>query len=166
MQGGLEQQYKVSQELARNDFFSGSLVITQLPRLAEIVISTENLIDVSFEFAFNEFQLPSVKGRINTQVWVQCQRCLEPMQHAISQEFEILIDVTDSEAESYQMDSVYTEEGYLDIYALIEDEIILSLPLILTHPHTDCNPYMPEAPEEEDTAASNNPFAVLQSLRD
>jgi DUF177 domain-containing protein len=64
-----------------------------------------------------------------------CQRCLEPFQHTIAQRVSMsLVDAglprieSDGTLEPYELD-----EGRLNPAALIEDELIVSIPLVPKH---------------------------------
>ena len=78
---------------------------------------------------------------------------------------QILASISDEDIQTLQMDSVYSVEGYLDMYEVIEDEIILSLPLVAMHADESCNPYWQSDSVEDQVVEKNNPFAVLESLK-
>lgn len=165
MQGKLQQTYRVSQEMGRNGFFKGCLKLSQLPRLSSLVIADDAEICVIFEFTVNESRNATIKGHIETNLTLQCQRCLEPFIQSINLDFDLLIDASDDEIKSFQQETVYTDEGYLDMFGVIEEELILALPLIVKHEDLSCNPYLQPDAEEHQAVATNNPFAVLESLK-
>ncbi len=165
MQGKLQQSYRVSKELGQNSEFRGQLGLSQMPRLSSLVMPGEAPIDVSFEFTRNLYQHPSVKGHIETCLQVECQRCLEPMPLELDFDFDLLIDASDDDVKAFQTDTLVSDDGYIDIVEVVEDELILSLPLIAMHEDTSCHPdWRPdELPEPEE--AGDNPFAVLAALK-
>ena len=165
MQGKLQQTYRVSQEVTRHGFFSGSIKPSQFPRLSSLVIPDQGVIRVTFEFTKNAYQHDSVKGHINAELSVECQRCLKPMEQTIDLDFDLLIDATDEDIQSFQLDSVYSDEGFLDIFEVIEDELILALPIIMMHEDISCNPYWQPESVDDQVVEKNNPFAVLESLK-
>ncbi|MBU3647087.1 MAG: DUF177 domain-containing protein [Limnohabitans sp.] len=98
-----------------------------------------------------------------------CQRCLHPVpvELLIEQDFRFVADeatalAEDDEAEE---DLLVLEEGF-DLMALIEDELLMSLPLVPMHP-TCLSERVPTSKEEEAilSEAKPNPFAVLASLK-
>lgn len=165
MQCKLQQTYRVSQEIGRNSFFKGCLKLSQVPRLASLVNTNDAEIEVIFEFTLNEYRNASIKGHIETNLTLQCQRCLEPVIQFIDLDFDLLIDSSDIEIKSFQQETVYTDEGYLDMFKLIEDELMLALPLIMKHEDSSCNPYLLSGSEDSPVVTTNNPFAVLGSLK-
>ena len=165
MQGKLQQVYRVSKELGQNSLLSGSFQLSRLDRLSSLVISNDTDITLSFEFSSNAYRHPTIKGHIDTELLVECQRCLEPMVHTIDLDFDLLIDASEDDVQSFQMDTVYTDDGYLDVFEVIEDELILTLPLISMHEDNACNKQWQPDSIEESVVEKNNPFAVLKSLK-
>jgi len=61
---------------------------------------------------------------------------------------------------------VVAPKGQLDIAALIEDELILALPVIPTHDDADCDGGQRQfGPAGEAAPARDNPFQALESLK-
>ena len=166
MQGKLQKVYRVSKEIAQNSLFEGSIQLSQLPRLSSLVIPHETEISLRFEFATSLFELPSIRGHIDTELQLECQRCLEPVSQIIDADFDLLIDATDDDVQAFQQDTVYSDEGYLNVFEVIEDELILSLPLIAMHDEITCNPYWQPEVEQLQAVTKENPFAVLKSLKE
>lgn len=101
---------------------------------------------------------------------LECQRCLKPLEWAVDSQNRL--QVVNSEASLEVEDDADPDEAIerilgsqrLDVRALVEDEIILSLPYVPKH---DICPSLPEPLEEEpDTdSARPSPFAVLSQLK-
>ena len=106
MQGRLQQSYRVSRELDQHARFDGTIPLSKMPRLSSLIIANETDIEVKFEFASDAYQHPSIRGSYRAQLNAQCQRCLEPMDFTVEQEFELLIDASDEEVQAFQVDSV------------------------------------------------------------
>jgi uncharacterized protein len=166
MQGKLQQIYRVAKELGQNSHFEGSLELSQLPRLSSLVIPDDAEIRLKFEFTARLFDHPSISGHVETQLKLECQRCLEPMVLPIAIDFNLLIDASDEDVQAYQMETVYSDDGYLDLYGVIEDELILALPLISMHEEETCNTHWQPAAEPEVVVKKDNPFLVLKSLKE
>lgn len=100
-------------------------------------------------------------------VWLQCQRCLQPMREPLEVERSFRFVRSEAEAEAEDLDSdedVLALPRALDLQALIEDELILSLPLVPRH--EVCPEPLPlprDEPLEEAPVA--NPFAKLAVLK-
>ena len=108
-----------------------------------------------------------LKASVNLPM--QCQRCLTPLLALVEAErsFRFVLD----EATAAALDDE-TEEDVLilsrdfDALALVEDELILSLPLVPLH--EVCPEVLPTSvadPEFEAASERPNPFGVLASLK-
>ena len=87
------------------------------------------------------------------------------MVYTIDQDFELLIDASDEDVEAFQVDTVFSSDGYLDVFEVIEDELILALPIILMHEDVSCNGYLSSTPSETQVVEKKNPLAVLEALK-
>lgn len=98
-----------------------------------------------------------------------CQRCLHPVPVAllIEQDFRFVADEATALAEDDESeeDVLVLEEAF-DLVALIEDELLMSLPLVPMHP-TCLSEQAPTSKEEAAllAEAKPNPFAVLATLK-
>ncbi|MCG3879903.1 YceD family protein [Psychrobacter sp. Ps6] len=106
-------------------------------------------------------------------VWLTCQRCLQPIAIDLSDDYDIALLENDSqvrlindEQDYLLLDEVVTEqspERLLPFKKLVEDEILLKTPM--APKHDDCEMSVEqfgEIPEEEE---NENPFAALASLK-
>ncbi|MFW5910945.1 MAG: YceD family protein [Thiohalospira sp.] len=145
---------------------SGTLRVAELSRLAESVREPSG--EVAYELRFGEEEgVPTLRGRIAAEVTVTCQRCLGPLKVRV--EAEPQLGFVDSEAEEAKLpeglEGVVLEEGEnIRPGDLIEDEVLLALPLFPAHDTRTCPPW--EDPVELSPAEEQeNPFAVLAGLR-
>ena len=107
------------------------------------------------------------------EVWLTCQRCLQPIAVDLGDEYDIALLDNESqirlireEQDYLLLEEIVTEqspERLLPFKKLIEDEILLKTPM--APKHDDCEMSVEqfgEIPEEEET---ENPFAALASLK-
>jgi uncharacterized protein len=96
-----------------------------------------------------------------------CQRCLQPSEHVV--ELDRHFRFARDEAEAARLDDEIDDDVLvlareLDLHELIEDELLLDLPLVPRH--ADCSAPMPaDGPAAPAGAAGENPFAALATLR-
>ena len=100
-----------------------------------------------------------------------CQRCLEPMVHGVTAEalFGIVSSAEDAEQLPERYEPLIVAERSLFVADLVEDELLLSLPLVPKHAEKDCPAAqrLAQANEEAGEAEDKvNPFAVLSRLKD
>lgn len=106
-------------------------------------------------------------------IWLTCQRCLQPIAIDLSDDYNIAllendsqVRLIDEEQDYLLLDEIVTEqspERLLPFKKLVEDEILLKTPM--APKHDDCEMSVEqfgEIPEEEE---SENPFAALASLK-
>ena len=168
--------------LARTDrILQGQLPLSRMARLVESVTTVTGDVEVKLSFLFDERDLPCVRGHIRTEVGLQCQRCMQAMSWPIDHQFELVIVESEAEAEQLgeEIDVLLLDEQLISLSELIEDEILLSLPIIPKHEAgTDCaNNAIKDVEggakqaissankEVTKDKAKENPFAVLAGLK-
>jgi len=80
-------------------------------------------------------------------------------------DFRLMIDASDEMVEHSSEDTLYSDDGYIEIEEVVEDEMILALPLVAMHEDTDCNENWRVTELQAETPGRENPFAVLQQLK-
>lgn len=106
--------------------------------------------------------------KADTVVPLECQRCLQTFAEPLQVDRRMRFVRTEDEASRLDEeldDDVLVQPARLDLHALLEDELILALPLVPRH--AECPSPLPRAAEDLDveTEPARNPFAVLASLR-
>lgn len=170
MRDKLRRRYQVHKEVSRSGFFKGVIPLAELERLGELLYpgeasESERDIDVSFEFVRNEYDSPTVKGHLATRLELQCQRCLGALEIPLELEFQLLVDASDELVRSSRLDTLYSDDGYVDIFDAVEDELILAIPLVALHDDRACNEHWQDADVGSESAERDNPFAVLAKLK-
>ncbi len=98
-------------------------------------------------------------------VSLECQRCLQPLRvplHVDRRLFFVEGEVAAAALDTDCKDDVLTLEPAIDLRALIEDELLLALPLVPRH--EVCPEPLPLR-GDEDTPAQEHPFAALAALK-
>lgn len=150
--------------------YIGVYDIEQISRVAESVVSVDSDVQVSLSFDIDNQRLAVIAGSADVAVTLMCQRCSQPFAHQVHATFCFSPVVTDEQAEALPeaYEAVYVNEfGEVDLLAMIEDEIILSLPIAPVHDPEHCEVSDAERvfgrlPSE---AEKPNPFSVLASLK-
>jgi uncharacterized protein len=152
----------------------GAVALTEFERLSQDC-SGEVQGDVSWS-AQGSVQ-PDQKGK--DAVWLHleakavvpltCQRCLQPVavDLLIDQDFRFVPDEATALAEDDESEEdLLVLEDSLDLQALIEDELLMGLPLVPMHP--TClseHAHTSDQDAADLLAAKPNPFAILASLK-
>jgi uncharacterized protein len=104
----------------------------------------------------------------SAQVALTCQRCLKPVQEDIDIDRWIRFVDTEAEAAALDVDSdddVLALPRHLDARELIEDELLLALPLVPRHEVCPEPLAHAEDVEELEIEERPNPFAALAALK-
>lgn len=110
-----------------------------------------------------------VQGRCQADVSMICERCLQPMSLAVSGEYALSVVDRMEEADALDPDQavVVAPRGDLNVVTMIEDELILSLPVVAKHEAGECSdmPMSFGPPGAETAVEKENPFDVLAGLK-
>lgn len=105
-----------------------------------------------------------------TELGMQCQRCLEPMRQALA--FERSFRFVRDEATAEQLDEELEEDVLVwrkdfDLQALVEDELLMELPVAPRHEVCPSTPPMQVQTHDFDAGEQEkpNPFAALKALK-
>jgi len=111
------------------------------------------------------------------QVGLVCQRCLEPMRHAIEVHARYRVMRSEAEADAAPLDDdefdpVVGAKDF-DLAALVEDEVLLSLPVVPKHERcpapapvvSDARASEAESKSVAGSAGKPSPFAVLSGFK-
>jgi uncharacterized protein len=104
--------------------------------------------------------------RANTAVSLECQRCLQPMAVALAIDRSFLFVQGEDAAAQLDADSeddVLALTRSLDLRELVEDELLLALPIVPRHEL--CPEPLPVRPNDPLAEEKPNPFAALAALK-
>ncbi len=163
----------------RGERLAGSLSLADCPRLAELlgsqasasgasasnksVSQDDSAINFAIDGEVNAAGQHFLHLTLNATLNSCCQRCLEQMPLNLNLSFDYLINEID--ADDSDIAYIEEEDDYdlqessqaMDLLRLIEDEIIMALPIAPTHDR-DC------AQGTMQSGDKPNPFAVLKGL--
>lgn len=135
-----------------------------MPRLATSLLSDRGEVCVELQFGIDDQGIDFVAGKIDAELQVSCQRCLEPM--SIPVRTDIALALAGSEAAANRLSGPYdplvVPSTPLRLAPLIEDELILSLPMTPRHPPDACGA-KPAGDPKHAASHRDSPFAALAS---
>ncbi|GAB2928353.1 23S rRNA accumulation protein YceD [Hafnia psychrotolerans] len=150
--------------------YSGIYTASQVTRVAASVVSVDSDVQTSLSFDIDNLRLAVINGQSDLTVTLECQRCGKTFEHQVHATYCFSPVRNDEQAEAlpeaYEPIEV-DEFGEVDLLAMIEDEIILSLPVVPVHESEHCevsdaDMVFGKLPAEVEKP---NPFAVLASLK-
>ncbi len=148
---------------------SGVFSLTEMNRLLAVSESCGEQAKVNVNFDVDERGLVAISGSGSAFVALTCQRCTENFQQRLefSFSFSPVKDFEEADALPSYYDAIELDEnGEVNLRELVEDELLLMIPLIPRHTLEDCqapaDSVWGELPEELDKP---NPFDVLKQLK-
>ena len=149
---------------------SGEVPVAGLPRLLDALEDTRGALEYKVRGGTDKQGNPLLEVCITGNCRLRCQRCLGAMDHAIRIDTQLLLrdqasldtlgsDVAEGEEEE-ELDSILAD-AHLDVLNLLEEEILLSLPIAPRHELGTCQ----STGVESRHGAEESPFAVLGKLK-
>lgn len=151
-------------QLARSRHsLGGSWPLKKLGRLRTMLAADGGDVQFSLDFGIDEIGLSYVDVDLNTALPLTCQRTLELYQHPVARTVRLglLRDEADEAALPGGYEPLLAPGGELETLALVEDELILAVPLVPKNPDAPLEP----APDAAVETEKDNPFAVLKQLK-
>jgi len=147
--------------------FDGSLPLSSMNRLRGSLVDTEGEVRYSLEFGRDEvLQVPYVELSVDAALPLECQRSLQrflfPVQ--LRQRLGLVRDEAEEDALPPDYEALLVpEDGMLRPADLVEDELVLSVPVVPMAPGSEAvESDWPATSEELDKAS---PFAALAGLK-
>jgi uncharacterized protein len=113
---------------------------------------------------------PWLHLQVRTELPLVCQRCLEPMraQAEVDQWYRFVSDEATAELQDDDAtEDLLVESADFDLRELVEDELVLAMPLIPSHDTCPSTPVMSAKDASFDAPVNDkpHPFAALAQLR-
>lgn len=151
----------------------GCIAVKELKRLSDCLTDTAGDVRVALDFEFDNQHRRVISGEVTANVKVQCQRCLQPVAIELAEPVNLALVESEEMAKLLPatLDPWISEDDQIRPADIVEEQLILGLPIAATH--ETCESAMPktgssEEPDESGAGAQPskpNPFAVLASLK-
>jgi len=157
---------------------TGFLGISDLPRLAgqaSVVKAGDGfswLVETHFEDAPGGEPRQILELGLKGRLHLICQRCLQDCAVELDEKRRFVLVATEAEADDYPIEDEEQEplvaSQHSNLLETIEDEVLLSLPLIPKHLEGFCEPHATVFGDGEDAEGSGkpeNPFNILKNMK-
>ncbi len=146
---------------------SGDFPVGEMERIHSLLYAPTGTVEINVHFGQDASGIPFLRGSLSTTLQLACQRCMEPLEQDVSSQFEmgLVRSEEDEEMLPERYEPLLVElDGEFSLHAFLEDELILSLPLAVSHPPEQCSAtqYLDDPTEIK----KKNPFEVLAQLKD
>lgn len=146
----------------------GTLTIKELSRLNSSLLDDSGKVEAEIQFGIDEQGTRFLKGKLSTRVMLKCQRCMQPFPFEIDHHFLMGVVTTEEEIDQLpeMYDPIIMQDGMLLLHDVIEDELIVMLPIVPMHSLKECQVKLPlKIDSTDDTeVVKENPFKVIESL--
>lgn len=159
-----------SLDFARNGRrISGEVQIAKLPRLLDILENPQGILSYTVQGGVDKLGSYFLDVSVVGQCRLRCQRCLNGMDYPVRLDTRLMLldqsglDALDDNAASgkeEEFDSILADT-HLNVLDMLEEEILLSLPIAPKHELDVC--LMIEG--KNGNREKKNPFAVLETLK-
>ncbi len=147
-----------------------TLVLTiapqDMPRLSEVAVSLQE-VQAELAFAWDDQRRLRVAGQVSTQLEITCQRCMEPMPLDLKVAVDAAVVWNEEQASqlSSDIDPWLGEDERINLHELLEEELLLALPIMPAHEESDCKGLSSFTTQPyEEPSERPKPFAGLASL--
>jgi uncharacterized protein len=160
--------------------YAGEADLKDLPRLAEAVLGAAGPARYRLRFGRDVQGQTVAEGQAGMAVRLTCQRCLGEVVVTLEAPIALALVRADGAADALglepgpavagPLEALPLGEGSIHPLDLIEDELLLALPLVPLHAPGECQavaaPDLPDLVAPQDQGGRPNPFAVLATLKD
>jgi uncharacterized protein len=147
--------------------FQGRLPLASLPRLRGSLAATDGAVDFDLEFGKDDLGVAHLRVRADASLPLTCQRTLEVFRLPVhvDSRLGLIAHEADEAALPGGYEPLLTADGALHLADVIEDELILALPVVPVKPGAEREASAFAGAVQEAVGEPENPFAVLQSLK-
>ncbi|MBI2970521.1 MAG: DUF177 domain-containing protein [Gammaproteobacteria bacterium] len=158
---GLPQYLEPLRLVETREILSGELQVEGMQRLNELLHEHAGSVRFRLSFERDDQGRVCIRGEFSTRLALTCQRCLEPVPVDVTGPIDVALVTDDREAEQLPggVEPVMMQEWKIHLPAFLEEEILLSLPLVPAHTAGECGIAGAGTAEPVPLAG---PFAVLQ----
>ena len=150
--------------------YDGIVQFEKLPRLREVVTGIKGEVEVKIHCKKDKQDFTVVQGTAKAHLMTVCQRCNGELGLDLELEFDyspVGIGKSSEHLPSFYDVVEMDEEGNINLHQLVEDELMLAIPIIPMHEESHCK--FSEKPQsfgeikaEDDKP---NPFEILKQLK-
>ncbi len=138
--GGIPLRVKASQAVSRHEAFTGSVPLAKLPRLAATLAEPSGELQVELQATRDDEGQNWLHGEIRGRLPLTCQRGLHAFHWDCDVALSLALVVSESEEQKLLKDaeSYLVQDDELPLRDLVEDEVLLALPMMPRCNDPDC----------------------------
>ena len=152
-------------QVERGASYEGVWPLARFERLAEVICSNRGEVRAKLKFAIRA-GTPSLDGRVQAELELSCQRCLDPVKQSVQSDFRFGLIASETEADLLpkEFEPLVVSDGEQSLLQLVEDELLLSLPIVAKH-EAECSDILLKHKNNDSLQQdTHRPFAGLKDL--
>ena len=146
--------------------FEGRVALSALTRLRDLLHDTDGMVTYALQFDRDPLQVDYVELRVEANLPLLCQRSLERflLPVRLVQRLGLVRDEAEESALPPDYEALLVpQDGQLHPLDLIQDELVLAVPVVPVNPESP--EVQAEWPAQEEELAKASPFAALVGLK-
>ena len=145
---------------------TGQVALAQMTRIHDRLSDIQGDVLIDWQFGIDDKHRTKIDGYIKTQFIMLCMRCMQPMSWTIDAKTALILlkDGQSSDDIPDDYEGISLTITPISLTSLIEDELILALPLVARHTVCPSNEYVLSENVTEPLTPSN-PFHILSELK-
>ena len=145
----------------------GDVPVSCMSRLASATVRINDPAKATIVFKIDESGFTLISGSVSVPALAQCQRCLHEVDICIESEFKLRVvsQVNEEDWKVKFIDPLVIDKGILNLYQMLEDELILALPIVNYHETEQCANNLDKFTYNSSSNAQTGPFDILKQLK-
>ena len=143
---------------------SGEFPLGYMPKLLDLAVSDDGRVSFDLTFGKDEQGVDFISGHYRASLQVTCQRCLTPICLSLTGQISLAVMANETATEKLPCfyEPLIHNRGQLSLPGLLEDEILLALPMSPLHLIAEC----PSGDLLREYATKReSPFAALKGIK-
>jgi len=176
-------QYVDPLQLARSGrHFSGQVPVANMGRLVSSLYDTDACAEYELKFDIDTTGQAFITGWVKAELGLICHRCMDKVLAKV--ESKVALGIVSSFAEAERLlekfEPLVIDDSQVKLIDIIEDELLLALPLIVMHSDEECvvskaysvsiksnekGNKISNDPTLDESIPKKNPFSILEKLK-
>ena len=117
----------------------GHIPLKNMTRLADVLREKTGEMAVLLQFGKDKQGFRTICGKIQGQLMLTCQRCLQPFPYNVDLAVNLSPVATEKAALPAGFEALLVSDQPMPLVEIIEEELMLSLPIIAKHQEGECS---------------------------
>lgn len=126
----------------KGETLEGTILLAKMSRLLEMLYEKTGVAVFHLHFGKNQAGFYVISGEVAAELQLLCQRCNQPMNYRATSKVHLSPIVHEKQAKALpkNLEPIVIQDESIELLALIEDELLLALPMVAMHDNEKCHP--------------------------